>query len=180
MADRREHPIVEGLTALVAVSLGLAIVLSLGILVVARATGVGDEPTTRSTSSDGRSMYLPKPTLGKQSTGPLVSAGPEKQQPGGPSSSAAAVTAITLQAGETAVAPMQQIDLTGTYPGGEGAVLQVQRFTGGGWQDFPVTMTVSAGRFSTYIQTSQTGPTRLRVADSDTGATSNEVTVTIG
>ena len=52
---------------------------------------------------------------------------------------------------------MEQIDLTGVYPGGEGAILQVQRFEGGKWEDFPVTASVSNETFSTYVQTSQTG-----------------------
>ena len=68
---------------------------------------------------------------------------------------------------------MGRIDLTGTYPTGEGAVLQVQRATGPGddsWVDFPVTVTVSGGQFSTYVQTGRTGPNRFRVIDTDSDA----------
>ena len=77
---------------------------------------------------------------------------------------------------------MARIDLTGSYPTGEGAVLQVQRATGPGddWVDFPVTVTVSGGQFSTYVQTGKAGPNRFRVIDTDTDLASNEVTVTIG
>jgi hypothetical protein len=75
---------------------------------------------------------------------------------------------------------MEQIDLSGVYPGGEGAILQVQRFVAGGWQDFPVTASVSNETFSTYVQTSQTGVNRFRVVDTDTRLESNEVKVTIG
>ena len=75
---------------------------------------------------------------------------------------------------------MEQIDLTGVYPGGEGAILQVQRFEGGSWQDFPVTVSVSDGTFSTYVQTGQGGVNRFRVVDTDSGKPSNEVKVTIG
>ncbi len=75
---------------------------------------------------------------------------------------------------------MEQVDLTGIYPGGEGAVLQVQRFTSGSWSDFPVTVSVSDETFSTYVQTSQSGKNRFRVVDTDSGRTSNEVTVTVG
>ena len=39
-------------------------------------------------------------------------------------------TGISLEAGADQVGPMGRIDLTGTYPTGEGAVLQVQRATG--------------------------------------------------
>ena len=87
---------------------------------------------------------------------------------------------ISLSAGQTAVGPMDQIDLTGVYPGGEGAILQVQRFEGGKWADFPVTISVSDETFATYVQTSQPGVNRFRVIDTADGATSNDVRVTIG
>ena len=75
---------------------------------------------------------------------------------------------------------MEPIDLTGTYPGGEGAILQVQKFESGGWTDFPVTVSVAGETFSTFIQTGQLGNNRFRVVDSDTGKKSNEVRVRIG
>jgi hypothetical protein len=61
-------------------------------------------------------------------------------------------------------------------------VLQVQRATvpGDSWVDIPVTVTVSGGTFSTYVQTGRAGPNRFRVIDTDKEQTSNEVTVTIG
>ncbi len=75
---------------------------------------------------------------------------------------------------------MEPIDLTGVYPGGEGAILQVQQFTDGKWDDFPVTTPVSDETFTTYIQTSQPGLNKFRVRDSKSGDTSNEVRVRIG
>ena len=81
---------------------------------------------------------------------------------------------------QQSVSPMQQIDLTGTYQGGEGAVLQVQRFENGAWVDFPVTASVSGGTFGTYLLTGRTGENRFRVVDTDSEAISNEVTVTVG
>ena len=75
---------------------------------------------------------------------------------------------------------MQQIDLTGTYQAGEGAILQVQRFEDGAWVDFPVTVSVSGGTFATYVLTGRTGPNQFRVVDTDSEAVSNEVTVTVG
>ena len=74
---------------------------------------------------------------------------------------------------------MQQIDLTGTYQSGEGAILQVQRFEDGTWSDFPVTMSVSGGTFATYVQTGRTGENKFRVVDTDADVVSNEVTVTV-
>ena len=87
---------------------------------------------------------------------------------------------ITLSAGQTSVAPMEQIDLTGVYPGGEGAILQVQKFSGGAWQEFPVTAVVSNETFATFVQTSFQGVNRFRVVDNDTGVASNEVKGTVG
>jgi hypothetical protein len=75
---------------------------------------------------------------------------------------------------------MEQIDLTGTYPTGEGAILQVQRFEDGAWEDFPVTMSVSNQTFSTYVQTSRPGENKFRVIDTDKDLFSNEVIVTVG
>ena len=89
-------------------------------------------------------------------------------------------SSISLSASQTAVGPMDQIDLTGTYPSGEGAILQVQRFEGGSWSDFPVTVSVSNQTFSTYVQTSQPGENRFRVVDTDTRRVSNEVKVSVG
>jgi hypothetical protein len=87
---------------------------------------------------------------------------------------------ISLQAGETSVAPMGRIDLSGTYPGAEGSVLNVQKFSNGSWQDFySISATVTGGTFSTYIQTGTTGMNRFRVIDSDTKLASNQVKVRI-
>ena len=44
---------------------------------------------------------------------------------------------------------MEEIYLTGVCPGGEGAVVQVQRLENGNWEDFPVDAVVSGETFST-------------------------------
>ncbi|MEO5853007.1 MAG: hypothetical protein ABIQ15_10890 [Nocardioides sp.] len=183
MATRREHPILQGLIALVTVGVTIGLLVGLGTLLLTQGLGLGEGSATAVDTASGGSqtMLLPKPEETATSPGPLVSLQPsEETGAAGSTGSAAPTTQIVLSAGQTAVAPMQQIDLTGSYAGGEGAVLQVQRFDGGGWQDFPVTASVSGGSFTTYIQTSQTGEVRFRMADTDTGATSNEITVQIG
>jgi len=79
------------------------------------------------------------------------------------------------------VSSFGRINLVGTYPGNDGASLQVQRSLGDGpWADFPVNTTVSNGAFATYIQTSMLGINHIRVIDKATGRTSNAVTVKIG
>lgn len=189
MADRLEkqgeHPVAYGLLALVGVGVVVGLVLGLAALAGTRVLGVGD-PATASTGEGEASMYLPKPEKTQPASGPLVTLAPGEDPPPPPtetateSESSEPEKAISLSAGQTSVGPMEQIDLTGVYPGGEGAILQVQRFESGSWQDFPVTASVSNQTFATYVQTSQPGVNRFRVVDTDTDEPSNEVKVTVG
>ena len=110
----------------------------------------------------------------------LVETAETSEPSAGESTSEAPAEAISLSATQQSVSPMQQIDLTGTYQSGEGAILQVQRMENGAWSDFPVTMSVSGGTFATYVQTSRVGPNKFRVIDTDTETTSNEIIVTVG
>ena len=181
--ERKQHPVVAGVTALVGVGLAIGLLAGGGALVATRVLGLGAEAAATD-STARQSMYLPKPE--KTTAAPAPSSGPTLSaatEPTGP----VLVTpsegnGISLAAAQTQVAPMGRIDLTGTYPTGEGAILQVQRATGPGdsWVDFPVTATVSGGQFSTYVQTGRSGPNRFRVIDTDSDAVSNEVSVTIG
>ncbi|NYD40299.1 hypothetical protein [Nocardioides panaciterrulae] len=191
MDDGDGRPVLTGLLALVGVALAVGLVLGLVAVAGARIVGIGGAVDAQSTPE--HSMYLPSPSKTAAPSGPLITLAPgETQAPSSSSSSASAAPSekpsrtrkskpeISLSAGATSVAPMQQIDLTGVYPGGEGAILQVQRFTNGAWQDFPVTVSVSNQTFSTYVQTSQTGQNRFRVVDTDSGRASNPVRVQIG
>jgi len=169
-----------GLTALVAVGLALGLFFGAGTLAATRVLGFGDDASTAESTAK-ESMYLPKP----EKTTPTTSSAPATSSAAtSPSAeeSPSKQTGITLSAGQTVVGPMGRIDLTGSYPGGDGAVLQVQRATGEAddWVDFPVTVTVNGAQFSTYVQTGKTGPNRFRVVDTDSGEMSNEVTVTVG
>lgn len=173
------HPIAFGLLALFGVGLAIGLVLALGALMVSEVLLGGADDGAGSAAAE-RSMYIPDPSSSAEAggPGPLVSMQPHQQPQG--KKDQAPQQAISLQAAQTSVGPMEQIDLTGTYQGGEGAVLQVQRFTAGSWGDFPVTVSVSGGTFSTYVQTSAIGKVKFRVVDSDTGQQSNPVTVQIG
>ncbi|GAA2139060.1 hypothetical protein GCM10009844_07570 [Nocardioides koreensis] len=191
MDDGEGRPVLTGLLALVGVAVAVGLILGFVALAGSKFLGLDSVSDSSQTTAE-RSMYLPKPSKTQQPSGPLITLAPGETQ--APSSSGSATsgsdkkptkkktpkTQISLSAGQTAVSPMQQIDLTGVYPGGEGAILQVQRFTSGAWTDFPVTASVSNETFSTYVQTSQTGVNRFRVVDTDTGLESNEVKVTIG
>ena len=191
MADREqrtEHPVLSGLVALVGVALAVGLVLALVVLVGTKVLGIGGGSSSADGSSQA-SLYLPPPAPTTGPSGPLITLDQQATQEPAPKHKGGRhhgkkhkkSPAISLSAGETAVAPMQQIDLSGTYPRGEGAVLQVERFTAGSWQDFAqVTVLVSNGTFSTYVQTSQPGVNKFRVVDTDTGTTSNVVRVRIG
>jgi len=175
--DTENRPVLTGLVALVGVAVVIGLLGGLAVIVGVKATGIGD---TSSASNDGgtpSTFDLPKPS----DTGSSIPEPEDSVEPStGESTSEAPAKAISLTATQQSVSPMQQIDLTGTYPGGEGAILQVQRFENGAWSDFPVTMSVSGGTFATYVQTSQIGANKFRVIDTDTQVTSNELVVTVG
>ncbi len=180
--EPNQHPVIAGLIALIGVGLAIGLLAGVGTLVATRVAGLGaDAAATDATAR--QTMYLPKPvkttpTDQPSSQGTL----PAATEPTGPiQTTPSNAQGITLSAGQTQVGQMERIDLTGTYPNGEGAVLQVQRAGIGdtSWVDFPVTVTVSGGQFSTYVQTGRSGANRFRVVDTDTQKASNEVTVTV-
>jgi hypothetical protein len=185
------HPVAAGLLALLAVGLTVGLILGGAALAATHVIGVGEDDAATDESTSGASLYLPRPERTGRPDEPLVtlattegSGSTEKSEPTGPESepteSETEDSAISLSAGQTEVGPMEPIDLTGVYPGGEGSILQVQQFTDGRWDDFPVTTPVSNETFTTYIQTSQPGPNKFRMIDTKSGETSNEVRVRIG
>ncbi|KRF34882.1 hypothetical protein [Nocardioides sp. Soil805] len=181
MSRSEDRPVLTGLVALVAVAAVVGLLFGLAALFGTKMLGLDGgsvDPSAEPSAGSETTMYLPEPEP-TETTEPSTSA---ETQPGeAPSSSESApAKQITLSAGQLSVSPMQQIDLTGTYPQGEGAILQVQRFEGGSWSDFPVTVSVSNQTFATYVQTSQAGVNKFRVKDTDSDMASNEVEVTVG
>ena len=176
--DTEKRPVLWGLVALVAVALVIGVLGGAAMLVGVKALGLdGGSGGGASEAGTGGTLYLPKPT-DTPTTEPPASA--TEEAPEATASPETPVAAIALSAAQVSVSPMQQIDLSGTYPTGEGAILQVQRFENGTWSDFPVTASVNGGTFATYVQTSRPGPNKFRMIDTDTQTTSNEVTVTVG
>lgn len=180
------HPILAGLGALVGVALAVGLILGLVVLAGTHVLGLGGGDGSGEGGSE-RSMYLPRPEKTPAATGPEITLAPGESAPavgGGestkPTEGDSPRKQITLSASVTSAGPMETFGLTGVYPGGEGAILQVQRFTDGAWRDFPVTASVSDETFQTSVATSYAGPNRFRVVDTDTGLESNEVRVTIG
>ncbi len=201
VSDQQQHPgerpVVNGLVALVAVALGVGLVLALVTLVGTKVLGLGGgDGDSSARSTVHQSMYLPTPVETDEATGPLVTlhtqdpdepAGtddstelPEDEPTTEMPSESAGAGQISLQALATTVASGERIYFSGVYPGGEGAILFVQRFENGDWADFPASVGVTNGTFSSYIFTGVSGVNRFRVVDRDTGTVSNEISVTVG
>jgi hypothetical protein len=76
--------------------------------------------------------------------------------------------------------PFEAVRIQGTYRGGAGIFLRVQRWEGGKWLDFPLpTKTDQSGQFITQAEFGQPGSYRLRVLDPDSGVTSKPFVVVI-
>lgn len=184
--DKEERPVLTGLVALVAVAAVVGLLLGLAALAGTRVLGLGGSNAGSGNATGGDSLYLPQPQPTQSGTGPLITLAPGDPTPtetaGGPTTEVTKKPRpeISLAAAQTSVSSFQRIDLTGVYPLGEGAILQVQRHENGTWNDFPVTMSVSNGTFSTYVQTSRPGINEFRVIDTDTGTKSNSVKVRVG
>jgi serine/threonine protein kinase len=69
--------------------------------------------------------------------------------------------------------PFQTVPIQGTYHGGSGTFVQVQRLEEGTWLPNPVpAKTDQSGQFTVYIELPQPGPYRVRVVDPDSGVKS--------
>ena len=145
--------------------------------------GLGEGDGGGQASSD-QTINVPKPEPTESPCGPLITLAPRPSSEGGEASEEAPEPedAISLSAAVTSVRPGEPIDLSGVYPGGEGAVLRVQRLEDGKWVDFAdgdVEATVSNETFSTFVLTERTGLNTWRVIDIKTEEVSNEVRVKI-
>jgi hypothetical protein len=185
--DSEGHPVVAGLLALLGVGLAVGLLAGGAALAGTSVLGLGESEGTGQASSD-QSVNVPKPSPTEEETGALITLAPRPSPTGGQTETAEEEEpdqedAISLSAAVTQVSPGESIDLSGVYPGHEGAVLVVQRFEDGDWVDFAdgdVTTTVSDETFSTYVITERTGLSRWRMRDQQTDDVSNEVRVKIG
>lgn len=183
MKADEERPVVFGLLALIAVAVAVGLVASVVFVVGAHVLGVSGGQAAVVAGDDGATLDVPRPAKTPPASGPSITLGssPTSDTTNSPPPKIKKPkTRISLQSGQSSVSPMGRIDLTGTYPGGEGAVLNVQKFSNGTWQDFySISATVTNGTFATYIQTGTPGMNRFRVIDSDTHLASNQVRVQI-
>ena len=163
MDPNEKHPSVFGLVALVAVAVSVGLVLGVVALVGTRVLGVGGNDSG-SANNAGATLILPTPSATRTPNGPAVTlssspTGSTATKPHRPENATKKPDkAITLQASVVNASPMQLFQLSGVYPGGEGALLRLQRqMPGGGWQDFGIPdVVVKGGSFST----SATGASR--------------------
>ena len=187
MLGEEKRPVLSGFVALLAVGVVIGLLIGLGTLFGVRMAGLDDGAagSTRG-ASNGETLFLPSPEPTRSGEGPLVTLAPGESPSSGstaqPTKSAEEPKKkqITLDSGVASVEVLGRIPLSGIYRDGEGAILQVQRKEGGKWADFPVTVGVSGGTFTTYIQTGHTGVNELRVYDSGADLASNVVRVTVG
>jgi hypothetical protein len=184
--EKSDNPVLSGLVALVAVSVAVGLVLAGVALVGTRILGLDDGAAGSTGASQRESAIIPHPSR-TGGSGPQVTLDTEAPETdsdfGGQTSETKEPKpekAISLQAGQTAVGNFERIDLSGVYPGGEGAILQVQRFENGAWADFDATIPVSNETFTTYVQSAMVGVNRFRVIDNASGDASNPITVTVG
>jgi hypothetical protein len=76
--------------------------------------------------------------------------------------------------------PLEAVRIQGTYRGGAGTFLRLQRWEGDKWLDFPLpTKTDESGRFVTQAEFGQPGQYRLRVLDPDSGVTSKSFVIVV-
>ncbi|MGD9961561.1 hypothetical protein [Nocardioides sp.] len=185
MSEKQERPVLTGLIALVAVAAVVGLLLGGAALFGTRILGLGGDQDATGAATGGDSLYLPTPSPTAEGTGPLITLAPGDPTPttSAPASSPTKKPKreIKLVAGQASVGSFDEIDLSGSYPLGEGSILQVQRLENGTWVGFySVSVTVTNGSFSTFVQTSRTGVNKFRVVDSDTDTKSNAVSVKVG
>lgn len=168
------------LGVLVAISLVIGGIVSLVALGAADVAGVAGDEAQGSASSPEQSLYIPPtPTASEEPESPAETEAATPEEPAETKKPAPKPRRqIILQVSPKQAAIFERINLTGSYRGGNGTTLQVQR-NEGRWVDFPTSATVQGGTFATYVETGRAGKNRFRVIDESTGRTSKPVSVTV-
>ena len=164
-------------TALVFFLLGCAVVFyrttsgfpTLGSAAPASASAFASgDPTTLATQTAPSSGPSASADL-SPATEPAPSISPTRPAAGDSTASGSAgEQTIHLEKPPNSAKPFQTVRIRGTYRGGAGTFLRVQRWEGGIWLDFPVpTKTNQSGEFTAYVEVGQPGRYWLRVCDPD-------------
>ncbi|BBH17289.1 hypothetical protein Back2_15760 [Nocardioides baekrokdamisoli] len=193
----QDRPIAAGVRALVLVAVIGGVVAAGAVAVAVKTSAIGRD---RSAIDSGMTLSMPPFTsepnqlqpVVLRSVPPTASATPTDEYTDSSTptvssqplpSDQSGVFPINLQSGERNVTIL--LDLSGTYPQGEGAVLQVQQLVTGTWVDFaPPGQTgqfvVGGGLFSGSITPTGKGLEQFRVRNVSNGDVSNSVSVNVG
>ena len=145
MDDGEGRPVLTGLLALVGVAVAVGLILGLVALVGTKVLGLDGGSSSRRPPPSTR-CTCPGRRRRRRRPGPLITLAPGRrsrrrpEQPAGQEADQEEdrrSTQISLSAGETSVAPDAADRPHRRLPGGEGAILQVQRFTSGGLEGLP-------------------------------------------
>jgi hypothetical protein len=116
----------------------------------------------------------------RRATATMTASKPTSEQSGESMDTGSNEPTIQLEDLAASARPFEAVRIQGTYRGGAGSFLRVQRWEGGKWLDFPLpTKTDQSGRFITQAEFGQPGRYRLRVLDPDSGVTSKPFVVVI-
>lgn len=205
MDEENDSPVANGLVALVAVALVIGLLAAIIALLGTRLVGLtgGGGGSTGGVAA-GESLSLPPLEPTELDSGLLITLAPVQSPTPSASSSAPlgigesatpsasaspSATAretenqtgdrdIALQASDSSVEAGDEVMLSGTYHGGEGAVLDIWYDKDGeGWQEFNLDANVYGGVFQAFVTTYKSGTFVWQVRDPETGKKSNEVRV---
>ena len=206
MDEENDSPVANGLVALVAVALVIGLLAAIIALLGTRLVGLtGGGGGSSNGVEAGASLSLPPLEPTELDSGLLITLAPVQTPTPSASSSAplgigesvtpsatpsASATpsstpkaddgdhAIALQASDSSLEAGEELMLSGTYPGGEGAVLDIWYDKDGeGWQEFTLDANVYGGVFQAFVTTYKSGTFLWQVRDPETGKKSNEVRV---
>lgn len=189
-----DRPVAAGVRAVLLVAVVGAVVAAGAIAVAVKTSSITSD---RAAFDSGATLSMPSFTPEPNQLQPVVlpsvvptstptdrftdSSGPSFSTQPLPSDQSG-VFPINLQSGERNVTIL--LDLSGTYPQGEGSVLQVQQLVKGAWVDFaPPGQTgqfvVGGGLFSGSIQPTGHGAEQFRVRNISNADVSNSVAVNV-
>lgn len=187
--DDVTKPILAGLGALVGVAVVVGVLAGLVVMVGSRVVGLGGDSSASADGGGegGASLYMPPLEETSEASGPLhtlFSTGSPDESEASPTDTITKKKKpkkkpITLSASPATVSGSQELYLSGTYPNGEGATLNIEMKVGdAAWTEFTfVDANVSGRQFSTYVYTSQTGDIQWRMWDKAKNVRSNPVTI---
>lgn len=193
-----DRPVAAGVRALVLVAVVGGIVAAVCLAVVVRTSNIASD---RAAFDSGMKLVMPSFTSEPNQIQPVVlptlsqTPAPEPTDAFTDSSSPdASYSAVPLPSAQTGAFPINLqsgelnvtilLDLSGTYPQGEGAVLQIQQFVNGAWADFRPPgqsgqLVVGGGLFSGSITPTGKGQELFRVRNISNADVSNSVSVIV-